>query len=92
MSSDFDFDSPSFDLQGEGCGWVSGVGFKRVGRIIVGCASLASPVLHQPVEPGSPADPDSLREISPPKMFAQLFPVRTSDNRMFMCEVSSDRG
>ena len=46
---------------------------KRVGRIIVGCASLASPVLHQPVEPGSPADPDSLREISPPKMFAPSF-------------------
>ena len=59
----------------------------------MGCASLASPVLHpQPVEPGSPADPDSLREISPPKMFAQLFPVRTSDKRKFICDLPSDSG
>ena len=49
------------------------VGFEGVLglKIIVGCASLASPVLHPPVQPGPPANPEasSLREISPPNVF-----------------------
>ena len=43
-------------------------------NIIVGCASLASPVLHPPVQSGPPASPEggSLCGISPAPIFAQL--------------------
>ena len=56
-----------------------------------GCASLASPVLHPPVQSGPPASPEAgtLREISPPNI-CTVFAVRTSDNRIFICDLSSD--
>ena len=44
-------------------------------NIIVGCASLASPVLHPPVQSGPPASLEeggSLRGISLDPIFAQL--------------------
>ena len=43
-------------------------------NILVGCASLASPVLHPPVQSGPPGSPEggSLREISPAPIFAQF--------------------
>ena len=44
-------------------------------NMIVGCASLASPVLQPPVQSGSPASPEeggSLRGISPAPIFAQF--------------------
>ena len=57
-----------------------------------GCASLASPVLHPPVQSGPPASPEagSLREISPPNICTVFFAVRTSDNRIFICDLSLD--
>ena len=56
-----------------------------------GCASLASPVLHRQFSPARrPArrQARSARFLRP--IFAQFFAVRTSDNRIFICDLSSD--
>ena len=47
--------------------------------IIVGCASLASPVLHPPVQPGPPASPEGglLSGISPSPNICTVFAVTT---------------
>ena len=57
------------------------IGFEKVLGldIIVGCASLASPVLHPPVQPGPPASQEqgSLVGISPKPNICTVFGVTT---------------
>ena len=89
MRSYYGFDSPSFDLIGEGCDFASG-GVRVEHDWGLCIPSLTSTTPASSVWPaGQPGGRLALRDFSAQYLHS-FFAVRTSDNRIFICDLSSD--